>query len=299
MIVRQAWLALGALLLALFLLLPAATPASAECTPAKYGTPGCPYPSLGTNETFRPNTNRPGSDYTNFELSGQPVDCQNACNNDGRCRAWTWVKPGLQGKKARCWLKNAEPREIADNCCFSGRNPNPAPKPIKTTGKPKPAGSGLSADATAFLNSHNAYRAKHCVPALTWSAALAAQAQAWVNQCTIDPDDPNHKRFAHSPGGWKSQDGYGENLAWGSSMTPTHAVDLWYAEISAYNFNAPSWNGNVGHFTQVVWRASAQVGCAVATCNGQRLWACQYSPTGNWSTKKAGVLAANVPPTCK
>jgi uncharacterized protein YkwD len=288
--VRQALLVLGSLLLAAFFAVPLAAPASAECTPAKYGTPGCPYPSLGTNDTYRPNTDRPGSDYTSFDINGQPVDCQNACSKDARCRAWTWVKPGVQGPKARCWLKGAEPAEVANNCCFSGRNPNPIQKPIKTTGKAKPAGSGgLSADAQALLNAHNAYRAKHCVGQLSWSATLAAQAQAWASKCTR-----NGNVFAHS-----GFNGYGENLAWGGGLGAKAAVDLWYAEVSKYNFGSPAWSNAVGHFTQVVWRATTQVGCGVATCNGQQLWVCQYTPPGNWNVNNPGVMASNVPAACR
>lgn len=294
MTLRHASAALAAFAAALFLTLALGAPpaSAAECTPARYGQPGCPYPSLGSNDTFRPNTDRPGSDYTSFDINGQPVDCQNACTNDARCRAWTWVKPGVQGPKARCWLKTAEPREIANNCCFSGRNPNPAPpqKPIKTTGKPKPAGTaGLSADAQAILNAHNAYRAKHCVGLLTWSASLATQAQNWANQCT-----KNGNLFAHS-----GFNGYGENLAWGGGLGAKAAVDLWYAEVSKYNFSSPAWSNAVGHFTQLVWRATTQVGCGVATCGGQRLWVCQYTPPGNWNVNNPGVMASNVPAACK
>ena len=43
------------------------------------------------------------------------------------------------------------------------------------------------------LDAHNAYRAKHWVPALTWSTALAASAKQWANRCQFDHDDPNGK----------------------------------------------------------------------------------------------------------
>jgi uncharacterized protein YkwD len=42
---------------------------------------------------------------------------------------------------------------------------------------------GLSADAQAILNVHNGYHARHCVPNLSWSAKLAADAQQWANDC--------------------------------------------------------------------------------------------------------------------
>jgi hypothetical protein len=82
-------------------------------------------------------------------------------------------------------------------------------------------------------------------------------------------------------------------------LSGNSSVDLWYSEINSYDFDAPSWNGGVGHFTQVVWRNSKQVGCAVASCSGQDLWVCQYSPPGNWNVDQPGELANNVPPVCQ
>ena len=81
-------------------------------------------------DTYQPNIDRPGSDYTSFNLVGNnPADCQNACVRDSRCRAWTFVKPGVQGPTARCWLKSAIPAPVANGCCVSGRNPNVLIKP--------------------------------------------------------------------------------------------------------------------------------------------------------------------------
>jgi hypothetical protein len=71
---------------------------------------------------------RPGSDYRNFDLEkplpgsfGGPEDtCRDQCESDGNCKAWTFVKAGIQGPKPRCWLKNAIPEPHANNCCVSG-----------------------------------------------------------------------------------------------------------------------------------------------------------------------------------
>jgi uncharacterized protein YkwD len=292
---RYSWIACIALALAVVAAaigLPRS--ASAACGPANYGTPGCPYPSLGGSDTFRTNTNRPGSDYANFDLKGAyPSDCRDACLKDAACKAWTYVKPGVQGPKARCWLKNAAPGERPDECCVSGINPATAsaPAPAPASSKPiKKFGRSLSADAKAALNAHNGYRAKHCVPALSWSSDLAKQAQAWASGCA-----PSGGGFAHSPGAF--QGGYGENLAWGSGLSAGGAVDLWYNEVGQYNFGAPSWSNAVGHFTQVVWRNSKQVGCAMAVCGGQNYWVCRYAPPGNWNVNTE--LANNVPAPCK
>jgi hypothetical protein len=71
---------------------------------------------------FEPDVDRPGSDYNNFDLAAaDPNDCRAACESDGsRCQAWTFVKPGVQGPSARCWLKGAVPPAITSNCCTSG-----------------------------------------------------------------------------------------------------------------------------------------------------------------------------------
>ena len=67
-------------------------------------------------------TNRVGADYRRFDL-GQPdpAACQRACRDDSRtCRAWTYVRPRVQGPRAICYLKSEEPRPGPDPCCISG-----------------------------------------------------------------------------------------------------------------------------------------------------------------------------------
>jgi hypothetical protein len=39
------------------------------------------------------------------------------------CRAWTFVKPGVQGPQARCWLKHQAPEARPHPCCISGVKP--------------------------------------------------------------------------------------------------------------------------------------------------------------------------------
>jgi PAN domain len=92
---------------------------------------------IGMNATFarssqdqfsESNTNRQGNDYKSFDLNqplpmtlGSAVDnCRGACQKDGNCKAWTYVNPGIQGAKAKCWLKNAIPAAKVSSCCTSG-----------------------------------------------------------------------------------------------------------------------------------------------------------------------------------
>ena len=55
----------------------------------------------------------------------------------------------------------------------------------------------------------------------------------------------------------------------------------WYDEIAKYDFAAPGFSQKTGHFTQVVWRNSKELGCAKASCSGKDYWVCRYSPPGN------------------
>ncbi len=92
---------------------------------------------------------RPGGDYRNFDLSAPSHEaCLAACVGDARCKAYTYVKPGVQGPIARCWLKESRPYASANNCCVSGSirggsttttSERPTGKPIKTLGKRRPA----------------------------------------------------------------------------------------------------------------------------------------------------------------
>jgi hypothetical protein len=67
------------------------------------------------------NTDRPGMDYSNFDLpSANPSLCEQACNADPDCKAFTYVKPGIQGPNPRCWLKNDIPAATPNSCCDSG-----------------------------------------------------------------------------------------------------------------------------------------------------------------------------------
>jgi hypothetical protein len=71
---------------------------------------------------YEPGTDRPGGDYRNFNLDRADYRlCQTECNRDARCRAWTYVRPGVQDPThARCWLKSSVPNKGPSSCCDSG-----------------------------------------------------------------------------------------------------------------------------------------------------------------------------------
>ena len=69
-----------------------------------------------------PNTDRPGLDYRSFPLPprSDPAACRAACQAEGQCLAWTYVKPPNNLTPAICWLKRAVPPPVPNNCCTSG-----------------------------------------------------------------------------------------------------------------------------------------------------------------------------------
>jgi hypothetical protein len=65
---------------------------------------------------------RYGGDYRNFDTKPDPEGavCARACEADGRCRAWTYARPGYVGASARCFLKDQIKRPRKRPCCISG-----------------------------------------------------------------------------------------------------------------------------------------------------------------------------------
>jgi len=65
------------------------------------------------------NIDLPGSNYERFRPRSAK-DCQAACKNSWRCRAWTYVRPSVRGP-ALCHLKDAIPAPTRNSCCISGK----------------------------------------------------------------------------------------------------------------------------------------------------------------------------------
>ena len=126
-----------------------------------------------------------------------------------------------------------------------------------------------------FLNTHNSARSQVGVANVVWNTTVATYAQNYANQRKVDCN------LVHSGGP------YGENLAEGSgTFTATTAVNLWVAEKTYYTYSTNTCaSGHVcGHYTQVVWRTSTQIGCARVQCTNNGWWfvICSYYPPGNY-----------------
>jgi hypothetical protein len=134
-----------------------------------------------------------------------------------------------------------------------------------------------------LLAAHNRERLATGVPALAWDEALAADAQVWAAHLA------RTGRFEHSPADSADPNVQGENLWAGTpgAWSPEEMVGYWIAEKRDYKpgiFPAVSKSGDldqVGHYTQVVWRTTARVGCAMARSAREDILVCRYSEGGN------------------
>ncbi len=56
---------------------------------------------------------------------------------------------------------------------------------------------------------------------------------------------------------------------------------MWYNEKVNYDFDSGLSDGYTGHFTQIVWKKTSEIGCALK-CNGNRCYgSCNYKEPGN------------------
>jgi pathogenesis-related protein 1 len=125
---------------------------------------------------------------------------------------------------------------------------------------------------SSALAAHNAIREKLGLPALEWSDKLAGAAQNWATTLLMQGV------FVHRP-----DNAYGENLfeIRGGGTEAAAVVKAWAAEASQYDLRRNRCRGVCGHYTQIVWKDTLQVGCAVARSSFREVWVCNYYPAGN------------------
>ena len=134
-----------------------------------------------------------------------------------------------------------------------------------------------------LLAAHNRERAAIGVPPLEWDAQLAADAAHWAEALAAT------NSFVHSRADPTDPEVQGENLWAGTrgAWAPEEMVGLWLSEKQDYRpgvFPAVSRSGDldrVGHYTQVIWRETRKVGCAIARGEDEDFLVCRYSQGGN------------------
>ena len=151
-----------------------------------------------------------------------------------------------------------------------------------------PAPRGASLLKAAMMDGHNAARAAVGVAPLTWSDTLATTARAYAEEMS------RTGKFAHAPQP-QGMTREGENLWTGTRYAYAYPEMMghWVAEQRDFiNMPTPGFSRtgkveDVAHYTQIVWRGSTQVGCAMASNKTDDYLVCRYSPPGNVFGQKA------------
>ena len=140
---------------------------------------------------------------------------------------------------------------------------------------------GLDKVNYRILSLHNAARADVGAPPLQWDPALAVAAASY------GPALSRLGRLVHSPRA--GRENQRENLWMGQQgrFGPEDMVGAWTAEKSRFSpgqFPNVSRTGNwsdVAHYTQMIWKTTTHVGCAIYRDGGWDYLICRYSPPGN------------------
>ena len=163
-----------------------------------------------------------------------------------------------------------------------------------------------SAGKQAILDKHNELRGKVAkgqqsdqpgatnMRKVVWSQELETIAQRWADQCTFGHDTTRMKLDGTSVGqnvyiGYSSAQEQEDSLQSGMAA-PAQA---WYDEVtdpgfSSSNINPFVFESGAGHYTQVVWAETEEVGCAVvyfldssAPLDYNNLVVCNYAVAAN------------------
>jgi hypothetical protein len=166
-------------------------------------------------------------------------------------------------------------------------------------GNPGPRSNPLSQTLIdEFVAAHNAARGgalnpppSPSLPPVSWDYTLADSVYGYLSACpggNIDlaPHNANRTSDYKALGG---ADSVGENIyAATGSASPTDAVNTWMSEASNYDYDSNNISA-AGHYTQVVWRNSVRIGCAIVKCTNYTFSStvlCDYAPAGNNTNQK-------------
>jgi hypothetical protein len=129
---------------------------------------------------------------------------------------------------------------------------------------------------------HNRERAMLGLDPLRWDPALVQSAQRWADHLA------ESGRFEHAPSNHRAPEG--ENLWSGTRgyYSPEAMVDAW--AIEKLDFRPGTFPDNsvtgrvedVGHYTQMVWRETREVGCVRARSRHEDILVCRYAQAGNY-----------------
>ena len=147
---------------------------------------------------------------------------------------------------------------------------------------------GVNPFASRLLAAHNLERDRAGVERLKWSSKLAQDAQAWAEHLAAKD------ALVHAT--QEQRQSAGENLWMGTAgmYSAEDMVGGFAAERAIFKpgkFPEVSRTGkwqDVGHYTQLIWRDTKEVGCAVVRNKVNDVLVCRYFPGGNWIGVEVG-----------
>ena len=142
----------------------------------------------------------------------------------------------------------------------------------------------LNAEGRAVIETlalHNEERGRLDLPPLAWSCRLAVEAAAWAQVLAA------RGRLDHAPGATRG--GSGENLWMGTTnrFDIAHMIARFIDEKRHFrharfpNVSTTGEWADVGHYSQMVWRDTREMGCALARGPAHDVLVCRYFPAGN------------------
>uniref|UniRef100_A0A3Q2T795 Im:7150988 n=1 Tax=Fundulus heteroclitus TaxID=8078 RepID=A0A3Q2T795_FUNHE len=138
-------------------------------------------------------------------------------------------------------------------------------------------GTSYASFKKEFLETHNAYRALHHAPPLEYNDELNEAAQKWADHCL------KKMTLGHS----NTDDG--EKIQKASFQNPNQKI-----RSVTFRFYLISGFHPAGHFTQVVWKSSKELGVGLATDGHTVFVVGQYREAGN--NTNPGYYEKNVLP---
>ncbi|CAI2357507.1 unnamed protein product [Caenorhabditis sp. 36 PRJEB53466] len=186
--------------------------------------------------------------------------------------------------------------------CKSGLCYQPAPAPVVETFTMCPGVTDMSDQARmSFLDTHNKLRsrvAKGLEPDGISAGAFAPTAKQMTKMrynCDVELSAKSWGSgcvYAHSDSTLRP--GLGENLYkisilnYNKIQSGEDASNAWWSELKDYGVGSDNiltsdvFARGVGHYTQMAWEGSTELGCYVSHCPTFSYTVCQYGPAGNY-----------------
>jgi pathogenesis-related protein 1 len=183
----------------------------------------------------------------------------------------------------------------------TGGAPGTGGTTVGTGGQPGGHTNPLTqAQIDSFVTAHNQARSgtlnpqpSPALPPVTWDPILADVAYNYLSKCRdmdatpglVDHNANRTSDYAALGGG---PDYVGENIyaTTANTVNAAQALSGWMSEAPMFTYG-PFTAGSLaaGHYTQVVWRASVRIGCAIFNCPTTVMYhdsvLCDYAPGGN------------------